>query len=130
MFRNERGRELFDLPEAPRPHPDVPAPIRFLPEYDNLWLAHDDRSRVLTEDGGRWMQLTSAPFRGSVLIDGWLRASWHLEGRAKDGKATLFARPTDRLPKRTIASVSAEGRRLLRMIGEPDDDVRVSKLVE
>ena len=90
VFRNERGRELFDLPEAPRPDPDVPAPIRFLPEYDNLWLAHDDRSRVLTEDGGRWMQLTSAPFRGSVLIDGWLRASWHLEGRAKDGKATLF----------------------------------------
>ena len=127
VFRNERGRELFDLPEAPRPDPGVPAPIRFLPEYDNLWLAHDDRSRVLTEDDGRWMQLASAPFRGSVLIDGWLRASWHLEGRAKDGKATLFVRPTGRLSKRTVASVSAEARRLLRMIGDPDDDVSVTE---
>ena len=39
VFRSERGRELFDLPEAPRPDPGVPAPIRFLPEYDNLWLS-------------------------------------------------------------------------------------------
>ena len=52
VFRNERGRELFDLPDAPRPDLGVPAPIRFLPEYDNLWLAHDDRSRVLSEDEG------------------------------------------------------------------------------
>ena len=69
------------------------------------------------------MQLASAPFRGSVLIDGWLRASWHLEGRTKEGTATLFVMPTGRLSKRTVASVSAEARRLLRMIGNPGDDV-------
>ena len=127
VFRSERGRELFDLPDAPRPDPGVPAPIRFLPEYDNLWLAHDDRSRVLTEDDGRWMQLASAPFRGSVLIDGWLRASWHVEGPGKDGRAALHVTPTGRLPKRTVASVSAEARRLLRMIGNPEDDVSVTE---
>jgi hypothetical protein len=125
VFRNERGRELFDLPRAPRPGPDVPAPIRFLPEYDNLWLAHDDRSRVITEEDGRGMQLASAPFRGSVLIDGWIRALWHLDGHVKDGAAILSVGPTGRLPKRTVASVSAEGRRLLTMIGNPGDDVRV-----
>jgi hypothetical protein len=127
VFRTERGRELFDLPDAPRPDPGVPAPIRFLPEYDNLWLAHDDRSRVLTEDDGRWMQLASAPFRGSVLIDGWLRASWHLESPTREGTAALIVTPIGRLSKRTVASVSAEARRLLRMIGRPDDDVRVTE---
>jgi hypothetical protein len=123
VFRTEGGRDLFDLPAAPRPDPDVPAPIRFLPEYDNLWLAHDDRSRVLTEGG--WMDLVSAPFRGPVLIDGWIGALWHLDRRTKDGPASLVVRPTGRLSKRTVASVSAEGRRLLRLIGDPEDDVRV-----
>jgi hypothetical protein len=76
------------------------------------------------------MQPASARFRGSVLIDGWLRASWHLEGRAKDGKTTLFIRPTGRLPKRAAASVAAEARRLLRMIGPPGDDVRLLEPID
>ena len=71
------------------------------------------------------MQLESGPFRGSVLIDGWLRASWHVEGPGKDGRAALYVTPTGRLSNRTVASVSSEARRLLRMIGHPGDDVRL-----
>ncbi len=46
-YRDERGRELFDLPDAPIADPEVPAPVRFLPDYDNVLLSHDDRSRVI-----------------------------------------------------------------------------------
>ena len=70
-FRDEAGRELFDVPDAPLPDADTPAPVRFLPEYDNLVLSHDDRTRVIDrrfgEDG--WM-------RGSILVDGFVRGTW------------------------------------------------------
>ena len=46
-FKDERGRELFDLPKAPRPDPDTDAPVRFLPEYDSVMIAHADRSRIV-----------------------------------------------------------------------------------
>ena len=48
-FRDESGTELLDLPDAPRPGPDTPAPVRLVAEYDNLVLSHADRSRVISE---------------------------------------------------------------------------------
>ncbi len=82
-FRDERGRELFDLPDAPRPEPDSPAPTRFLPEYDNLLLSHADRSRLLALDERDRHAATDGPVHG----DGAVRRAGgcHVAHRARPG---------------------------------------------
>lgn len=74
-FTDEKGRELFDLPDAARPDPDSPAPVRFLPEYDNVLLSHADRSRF-GPDAQMFASALGA-FKGSVLVDGIVRAIWN-----------------------------------------------------
>ena len=49
LWRDERGRELLDLPDAPIAAPDVPAPVRFIPAFDNALLGHKDRTRIIDE---------------------------------------------------------------------------------
>jgi len=91
-FRDEHGRELFDLPDGPRPDPDVPAPVRFLGEYDNVLLGHADRSRIIAA-GFPWaVMLGRGRFVSNLLADGVLRATWWIE---RDGRrrATLGVRP-------------------------------------
>jgi Winged helix DNA-binding domain len=119
-FRNEGGRELFDLPDAPRPGPETTAPPRFLPLYDNLLLSHADRSRFYV-DRERFSAATGA-IRGTVLSDGIVSGVWRIE--RDRGQATLEVECVARLTKRAAAAVEAEGRRYLRFLGE-DADVEV-----
>jgi len=113
-FRDERGRELFDLPDAPRPDPDTPAPPRFLPEYDNVLLSHADRSRFHSTAERLRAPGVTGPVHGTVLSDGFLCGSWRLERDRDTGSATLVVTPVGRLSKRAVAAVGAEGRRFLR----------------
>jgi hypothetical protein len=106
-FRDERGRELLDLPDAPRPDPDTPAPVRFLPEYDNVLLSHDDRSRFFVEQERALLAPAWAVGWGSVLYDGLVRAMW----RRRDSGLVVRHVP---LPKRALSAIAAEGRRLAR----------------
>lgn len=116
-FRNEAGRELFDLPDAPRPGPETQAPARFLPLYDNLLLSHADRSRFYV-DRERFSAATGA-IHGSVLSDGLVYGVWRIE-RDRD-RATLEVECVNGLTKRAAAAVEAEARRYLRFLGEEGD---------
>lgn len=114
-FRDERGRELFDIPEAPRPDPQTPAPPRFLPEYDNVLLAHADRTRFVADEH-RTLLSATAPVRGAVLIDGLLSGTWSVDDDPRADSAVLVVRHVARLTKKAGAAVAAEGRRLLRFL--------------
>ncbi|MET7274478.1 winged helix DNA-binding domain-containing protein [Streptomyces flaveolus] len=115
-FRGPDGTELFDLPDAPRPDPETPAPPRFLPEFDNLLLSHADRTRVVppAHKGRTW--------RGNLayrvlLVDGFVAGLWKLEDGA------LVVEPFDRLTRAQRDEVVAEGERMLATLhpGEPYD---------
>jgi hypothetical protein len=110
-WRDEAGAELFDLPDAPRPGAEVPAPVRFIPEYDNLLLAHADRHRIVSDDDRQKMFSANGVVPGTVLVDGFVAAFWKI-ARTGDA-ATLTVRPSRPLSERHLASVRSEGRRLL-----------------
>jgi hypothetical protein len=74
----ELERGLYDVPEAPWPAPDTPAPVRFLPEYDNVLLAHADRSRIVSEQ----VAMPRGGTRGTILVDGFVAGAWVFEDGA------------------------------------------------
>jgi Winged helix DNA-binding domain len=112
VFHDEDGRELLDVPDGPRPSAhDMPAPPRFLPEYDNVLLGHADRSRFFRPG-------VSAPdpqgvnsIQGSLLVGGLLAAWWNLR-RPSPGTAALVIRPFWTLPDDDAATVVDEAGRL------------------
>ncbi|MEU4076383.1 hypothetical protein DEJ45_07085 [Streptomyces venezuelae] len=113
VFQDERGTELFDLPDAPRPDEDTPAPPRFLPEFDNLLLSHADRTRVVPADlrGRTW---TGNQAHRVFLLDGFLGGIWHLdEGK---GRTTLTIEPFVPVSRAQRASLAAEAERTLRLM--------------
>jgi hypothetical protein len=110
-FTGPGGAELYDLPDAPRPDENIPAPPRFLPEYDNLLLSFADRSRVIR--GTRPVPLPAGPgaTTGTVLIDGFWAADWTIT-RGRD-RAVLEIRPFGSLGVSGPDAIAAEGSRLL-----------------
>lgn len=123
-FRGEDGRELFDLPDAPRPDPDTPAPVRFLPEYDNCLRSHADRTRVLPDRMRRLPASGNDAPRPLFLVDGEVRGEWRLERGRK--VATVSVTPFRPLSKRHVADVTAEAGRLSGFAAAgADHDVRL-----
>ena len=111
-LRDERGRELFDLPDAPRPGSDIDAPVRFLPDFDNLVLAHDDRTRVVADAHRARIVSKNLQVAATLLVDGMVAATWTIE-KAR-GTATLIVRPFARLAKAHLRAIEAEGEALAR----------------
>ncbi|HSI97341.1 MAG TPA: winged helix DNA-binding domain-containing protein [Gaiellaceae bacterium] len=105
-FRDELGRELLDLPRAPLPPADTPAPVRLLPRWDSLLLAHDDRRRVLPDEYRKVVIARNGDVAATFLADGHIAGKWTL----MDGRVRL--EPFAPLPRRVQRELDDEVRLL------------------
>ena len=115
-FRDENGVELFDVARAPRPSGDIDVPVRLIPDYDNILLAHADRTRIMPAGKHLGIFSSNGVMQGAVLLDGFVRAMWAPKGRRLI--ITPFASP---IPKAQRAPIIAEAARLLEFLGGGDD---------
>lgn len=124
-FRDERGRELFDLPGAPRPDPDTPAPVRFLYDFENLLLSYADRSRTMPTGSERDPEGRTQESLNTFTVDGFVRGTWRVD-RTRDS-ATLVVTPSRTPSRDETAALTAEGDDLLRFLAAdlPVRDVQV-----
>jgi hypothetical protein len=95
-FRGQAGQALYDLPDAPRPAEDSPAPPRFLPEYDNLLLSHSDRTRVIPHQRPVPLPPGNGATAGTFLIDGLWQGTWQLRDQKLRIRPFVPLRPADR----------------------------------
>ena len=112
VFHDEKGRELFDLPKAPRPPAGTLAPVRFLPDYDNLVLAHADRTRVVPDAHRPRLATKNLQVPATFLVDGFVAGSWRIE-RARSSAALVLTAFTQ-LSRKAKSDLTVEGTALLR----------------
>jgi hypothetical protein len=112
-FRDDRGRLLLDLPRAPLPDGDKPAPVRFLPKWDSSLLAYapPERTRILPEKYRPTVIRKNGDVIPTVLVDGFVAAGWNV-----DRKGKLEISPLRRLTKAERAEIDAEGERLVEFL--------------
>jgi hypothetical protein len=115
-FRDERGRELFDVPGAPLPNPETPAPAALFAHVDNALLSHADRARIVSDEHRK--ALSKDPLMRGVLLDGFACGTWKMERIG--GKVTLAIEPFERLPAEDRDDLVREGERLLRFVAGPE----------
>ena len=122
-FRGEGGRELFDLPEAPRPDPEVPAPPRFLYDFENMLLSYADRSRAIDPEMVRGIERTQESL-STFTIDGFVAGTWGVTHARR--AATLVITPLTRLSKPDARALAEEGTGLLAFLAADatDRDIR------
>ena len=122
-LRDERKRELFDIPDGPLPDADAaeaPIPPRFLPEFDQLVLAHADRSRFIDDADRARIVTKNLRVRATFLWDGRVAGTWEIV--RKKAIATLQIAPFRALPEMATAGLATEGEALLRFV-EPDAEM-------
>ncbi len=110
-FRGEQGRELLDVPRAPLPDADTPAPVRFLPKWDNVLLAHDDRRRMLPEPYRKTIVGKNGDVAQTFLVDGFVAGTWLLE------RGRVVLEPLGRLSRATRSELEDEAARLEAFLG-------------
>jgi len=116
-FRDERGRELLDVEDGRLPDPATPAPVRFLPEYDNVGLSHADRARLFAGLGPGAPLPRGGRAIGTLLVDGFYRANWQVTEDGDEATLTIdrfVAHPGD--PPDSAEAIAAEGEGLLAFL--------------
>ena len=111
VFRNEQGQELVDVPHAPLPDPAVPAPVRFLPGFDNALLAYKDRTRIISGERRKAISARNGLFDATYLVDGFVAGTWRID-TTKD-RSILTLTPFEPHSPRTQEDLEDEGERLL-----------------
>ncbi|WP_236796239.1 winged helix DNA-binding domain-containing protein [Amycolatopsis sp. GM8] len=111
-FRDERGRELIDLPGAPRPDLETPAPVRFLPAFDNAILGYHDRRRII-DDAHRGLSVAGERV---TLVDGRVAATWTVDDD------TVLVTPLRRFTRAERTAVTKEARELALFLSEKESD--------
>ncbi|PZT77463.1 MULTISPECIES: winged helix DNA-binding domain-containing protein [unclassified Streptomyces] len=128
-FRDEHGVELFDLPDAPRPAEDTPAPPRFLPEFDNVLLGHADRTRIIPAPLKGLNGVGNQNY-GSVLVDGFFAAVWRLD-TPRDALAALTVQELRPLTAAERDALTREAAGLVTtMTGAAAHDVRFARFID
>src|SRR5918997_109704 len=117
-FADEAGRQLYDLPDAPLPDPDEPAPVRLLPRFDGPVLAHADRTRTMSDEVRRRV-IDGAAVEPVVLVDGTVASTWIAAMSVDGGPASVMVRPLRALSPAERDDVEAEALRLLAFT-DPD----------
>ncbi|HEX5974059.1 MAG TPA: winged helix DNA-binding domain-containing protein, partial [Rubrobacteraceae bacterium] len=120
-FSDERGRELLDVPNSPLPDPDIPAPPRFLPEYDNALLSHYDRARIVPDEHRK--RVVTSLGKPTVLLDGLVAGFWKTEKTR--GKAALEIQSLEPLTRKDREALTEEGEQLLRFVAGDDETLEV-----
>ena len=117
VFADEAGRALYDLPKAPLPPADTPAPVRFLPRYDEMLIAYQHRDRIVSPRFRTALYAKNGIIEAAVLVDGMVAATWGIARTRND--AVLEIHPLARIAGRDRAETVAEGERLVRF-GAPE----------
>lgn len=117
QFTDEAGKTLYDVPDGPRPDPETEAPVRFLPEFDNLLLAYAKRERIIADEHKPAVFTKNLRVKATYTVDGLVAGLWTAEKIR--GVATLTLTPFGRTTKKTGAELEREGAGLLRFL-EPD----------
>ncbi|MYS80945.1 winged helix DNA-binding domain-containing protein [Embleya scabrispora] len=137
VYRDEAGRELYDIPDAPLPPEDAPAPVRFLPEFDNILLSHADRARIISEEDRKRLFTVNGIIRATFLVDGMVAGMWRLTRGGKPVSAgspaavrpsgpplVLDVQPFRPISKETEAALTAEATRLPAFSTPHDHEIR------
>ncbi len=111
-FRDPGGRELIDLPDAPRPAEDTPAPVRLLGPFDQMILSFADRTRVISDAARKCVITQNGLVKGTLLVDGTIRGNWEIKKVRK--AATLELTPFEKLLKRDVSALEREAAKLLK----------------